>query len=641
MIKRLFLTFKEDRYRRKLFRRKLLKKLKLNFLTDITKGYNKNHKNFKYNSIMDLHKLDFNKSDLENLEIFFNMYEENKFNILGSGWTKFDYSEAPKGFEGYFYDCSKLNLTETLSWHIDIKSGYVFDSFLKSSEIRKNIPVGVDIKVPWELSRMYHLPQIALYGFFNITNRQKVITIFIEHITNFMDNNIIGFGVNYSNPMEIAIRNINLLIAFDIINQIDSEQILTETFKHKVINRILNEGQYIMDNLELDLINNINGNHYLANLCGILFISSYISTSSSQKWFNFAEKEVYKEIKKQFLKDGSSFECSTYYHRLSMELMMYCLILINNKSGEFLTEHSDIFNKIYDFLILVRKDNGTMIQVGDNDSGRVIKPIIRTIESYVNKNDKLEENDLLIDNVLVMATALFNEPIAMHQSKYKLEYSFIKSLKKFPVINKKESNLFAFEIIEQDINLNDFHFKNTIEIESCFEKPKLRISKDFGIAVFESSGNKLFVRIHYNTKDKLLAHAHDDVLHFEIFHHGETLFFDPGSYTYTPIIELRNLYRGRSYHNVPHYGDEVFEYPSPFKVETKFQGEIIKASDNELGVLFEYKDVRHYRHFNIQNNKIIINDYGNKKFNISVNNIYESIGYGKKQKNRLKEKIDD
>jgi hypothetical protein len=72
----------------------------------------------------------------------------------------------------------------------------------------------------------------------------------------------------------------------------------------------------------------------------------------------------------------------------------------------------------------------------------------------------------------------------------------------------------------------------------------------------------------------------------------------------------------------------MFRFTNTFKGNSNAIGEIIKCNNKELGIFVEFNNVRHYRHFELFHNKIIINDYGNKEFNLIRNRKYISKGYG-------------
>ena len=81
-------------------------------------------------------------------------------------------------------------------------------------------------------------------------------------------------------------------------------------------------GQHIATNMEWS--DELRGNHYLADVVGLLFVAAYLPPSPvTDTWLRFACREVIAEIRIQFLDDGGNFEGSTSYHRLSLELAAY------------------------------------------------------------------------------------------------------------------------------------------------------------------------------------------------------------------------------------------------------------------------------------------------------------------------------
>ena len=118
-------------------------------------------------------------------------YTSHSFDLLGSGWVQVNRNMKCRGVEGNKYkheinlEVSKKNKKESLrirglidldyqpiDWQIDFKSGYRWceSTWYGGIKIPYDSP-GADIKVPWELSRMQHLPQMALYS---INHNNKV-----------------------------------------------------------------------------------------------------------------------------------------------------------------------------------------------------------------------------------------------------------------------------------------------------------------------------------------------------------------------------------------------------------------------------------------------------------------------------------
>ena len=148
----------------------------------------------------------------------------------------------------------------------------------------------------------------------------------------------------------------------------------------KVLSRVYNNCannifiilEFIISNLEIDYVHKKNGNHYLANLTGLLWIYMYFNKANK---FNKLKKIFFKEIKNQFFEDGSNYECSTTYHRLSSELVAYGVLSIR-KMNPFEEIPLNIKIRIIGMKRLLINStglDGNLTQVGDNDSGRVLK----------------------------------------------------------------------------------------------------------------------------------------------------------------------------------------------------------------------------------------------------------------------------
>ena len=125
--------------------------------------------------------------------------------------------------------------------------------------------------------------------------------------------------------MDVAIRSANMLVAWDLFRAAGAR--FDAIFEHALRASILDHGRHIISNLEW--WTHARGNHYLADLTGLLFITSYLGAGPEpDTWLRFAAREVIAEVRRQFLEDGSNFEGSTSYHRLSAELATYAVALL-------------------------------------------------------------------------------------------------------------------------------------------------------------------------------------------------------------------------------------------------------------------------------------------------------------------------
>ena len=134
------------------------------------------------------------------------LFLNHKFDLLGSGWLNVDVSTGQQNAP-----------YKRIDWHRDWKSGYAFDSKIRASQITNiSLPEGVDVKYPWELARMQHLTMFAISA---IRNRGKADLYFEEfknEILDFIDANPVSFGINWACTMDVALRCVSWLIAYDI-----------------------------------------------------------------------------------------------------------------------------------------------------------------------------------------------------------------------------------------------------------------------------------------------------------------------------------------------------------------------------------------------------------------------------------------
>lgn len=580
-------------------------------------------------------------------------YFLHKFDILGSGWVSADFDAFSVGLGGVHVYTPVINppmnnLLDSdyrcIDWQRDLKTGYRFDITKSSLECMADIPKGVDIKMPWELARLQHLPQLALFSIYS--GNEEPIKEFRNQIFDFCENNPVGFGINWACAMEVAIRAANMLIAFDLFKLCDGSGILHDSFEKYFARNIIIHGRFIVRNLEKALFSRRSGNHYLSNLCGLLFISSYIKTAETKKWFRFASKEFLKELDHQFLPDGGCAEHSTAYHRLSSEITAFSVALL---LGNGITLSEDQWNKIcriVSFMELITKPNGDIIQIGDNDSGHLFKLSLKgnelSIKEYKslyclreitvdNENESIfDTNELWAGRVSDMLRYLcgetnINNTETLVISKISNNRSRLCEIKKTSMSTRKKSplppkDIFLYTqdtviLLKKAVNLSDL---------------KIITVPHFGLAIFSSEDFRLFFRLPYENQAVLVSHLHDDVLHWELFDGVRSYFSDPGSFLYTADEEKRTMFRSGRVHNIPVLQNPCVIFMGMWQARINFQGYVREIGANSVCAGVIVGNLVHERTIKVSKHEITIEDRSNRPFFYEIplkRNI--SFGYGK------------
>ena len=368
---------------------------------------------------------------------------EHRFDLLGSGWIQVKHGVICGGIEGCRYqmgmrvladregrwlkgcvNSSNLKTSQRIwqlvdadyvpiDWHLDFKSGYRWSGDTWYLRVPHGHKPGVDIKVPWELTRMQHLTllawayTLAKEGRPGFGSSQIYVREFRNQVLDFIATNPPRFGVNWRSTMDVAIRIANWLVTYDLFRVCGA--VFDDPFETTFFHSVYQHGEHIVNNLEWD--ETLRGNHYLANIVGLLFVAAYLPRiPETDAWLAFAIQELVNEVGCQFNKDGSNFEASSSYHRLSAEMVVYATALtlalpyekrmaLKKYEGHLLKSGPKLrprpvtlyalpggerFNpfplwyiekleKMSEFTMHLTKPNGHIPQIGDNDSGRFLK----------------------------------------------------------------------------------------------------------------------------------------------------------------------------------------------------------------------------------------------------------------------------
>lgn len=600
-------------------------------------------------------------------------YLHHRFDVLGSGWEHIRYGMLCRGQGGHVYSdgisnrwthpeerVNASNVAESariramldegytpIDWHVDCKSGYRWKENEWHSDIRYGENPGADIKVPWEISRMQHLPQLALAYALASTGEKKFrrdrenrgnvapadvyAAEFRNQVLDFMAANPPGFGVNWASNMDVAIRISNWLAAYDLFTvhaaRFDSKFVrllMRSTYEH---------GEHIINNLEFSFV--FRGNHYLANIVGLLFVSAYLPrTPETDSWLAFAVNELISEVENQFLPDGLNFEGSVSYHRLSLEMALYGTALVWGLPVEKLaalrectaTPHGirhalkhrhTLFNPLFfsggktpfpDTYIQrlneavratsgVLKTGGHAPQIGDNDNGRFFKmhPIYRYLEA--SQATGLYSNLKGYTDLAAGSEYLMEDPLD-HRHLFQAYTGLVKGR-----IEPGESESYESEIVcglagRATLPLSEelrsaalAGYRNESRrgaaVPDLNRELSVRGFSHFGFYVFRSSRLYLNVRCGSNGQNGRGGHCHNDQLSFELSIDDCPLVVDPGTYCYTSSIEKRNLFRSTAMHNTLALGIKEQNSWEPglagvFRLEDQAKPELLELNVDRL-----------------------------------------------------------
>jgi len=276
----------------------------------------------------------------------------------------FDWPIAPDAAEIAVADFGK-----EIQWTRDPISNYVWplDYHRDLKLLRAD---GSDIRVLWELNRLGHF--LTLARAYSSTQDERYAGEFFAQLRNWAEQNPYGRGPNWTCAMEVALRAMNLLAAFETFRHSTG---LNSDFLSFFLQLLQQHGNYIRRNLEFSYI--ATSNHYLSDVVGLLWLGLMLpELRDADEWRDFGKIEMLREMDKQVLADGADFEVSTGYHRFVTELFLYSFMLCRANDVDIETRY---WARLHQMLMYIRaylRPDGFAPLIGDTDGGQVL-PFVR------------------------------------------------------------------------------------------------------------------------------------------------------------------------------------------------------------------------------------------------------------------------
>ena len=411
-----------------------------------------------------------------------------------------------------------------------------------------------DVKVPYEASRLQYLQK---------TNSGNI--------------DVNKFPLIYWNsPMDVAIRNINLIFhLLAIENDYAGTKILGNN-KDLITTYISQHYEFINNNLENS--GDVVGNHYLIELTSLLLTIATFSFDGDKEEYIFFHDELSKELDRQFYEDGTNFEGSTHYSAFVVEALILCKLAVEEiDKNSILLDRIEEIIKSNKFFLSSLANKGELSQIGDNDSGRIF---------YHAFNEK---KPLKMDWLFDLIDSLYPE------------------LSEYRKIQDKFNN----EINNEAPTLNKYKKVLHKPIKVFSSDYKAYSFKDFGIFVWRNEDQYFSVRCGPIGQNGVGGHSHYDQLAIECFTNDMWIARDPGTGTYTDNIEIRNKFRSLEYHWGP---KAEIKFPNEdefdcFRLNYMSDGEVLLFDKNNFLGYAEFNGKRIYRKIYINDGIVTIEDY--------------------------------
>lgn len=310
--------------------------------------------------------------------------------------------------------------------------------------------------------------------------------------------------------MDVAIRSVNWLWGYHLFR---NSSCLDDRFVLILYKSLLEHGRHIRRNLENQ--GGVTNNHYLANLVGLTYLGLLCPEfMEAAEWREFGLAEIEAEMQKQVYADGVSYEASTSYHRLALEMFLSVTVLAQRSGHVFGRPFMQRLEKMLDFVMSISRPDGTVPLIGDNDNGRLHR-------LKVWENPEREWNDFRY--LLAIGAVIFGRDDFAFAAKDQWEEA-LWLLPTDNVSSMMQRSVSSVALASRIFEVSGFYVLRTRDTHIMVERGEVGLS---------GKG----------------SHNHYNPLGFELWMNGHPIVVDPGTYVYTADWRARESYRSRISHN--------------------------------------------------------------------------------------------
>lgn len=431
----------------------------------------------------------------------------------------------------------------------------------------------------WKYNLNYFDFNLILLKAYLYTNDYSYINKIEELMDKWINETKLGEKVTWD-PYPISRRVVNWIITLCFF---DKHSLSNEKFLKKVKSSLIQQTNFLYNNLELDLQNN----HLTSNAKALIWSGVILKGyHDSDKWFKKGYKIFKKRVRDEIQSDGFQNENSSSYHMVTIQDYLETILLLKANDKKVPEGLLDILEKMFEALQSILKPDGSI-------------PLL---------NDSITNYPMNASELMAVGALIFN--------KSDFKWSF------------KESEMNYLAWIFGNEGLEDFI--SLPKIEPDYKSVAL---KDTGFYVMKNGWDEHSTYLLFNCSDisprHCPGHGHADALSFELYAKGQTIMMDPGVYSYHDK-KYRYYFKSTKNHNtVIVDGKDQSEILGSFRfgkiAEIKplnwiksVESDLVSAQHNG------YKDVIHKR--SIEFNKkdlFIINDiiegYGTKNIDLVFN----------------------
>lgn len=442
-----------------------------------------------------------------------------------------------------FFDQKDKFLGDPIIWNRDHKRGQDTPMTYCASLDYRDVEEAGDCKFVWEPNRHHQL--VVLGRAWRLSGDIRFANAVAEQLDSWLHQNPYGIGMNWRSGLELGIRLINWVWAFDLIKE-------SNVIKGQLQNRMLDSiSRHIWEIDRKYSRGSSAGNHLIGEATGVFVATSYFGNlRNASKLQKKSKSIINREILNQTFSDGGPLEQTISYHLFIMQFFVLAGIVARASCEDFPKSYWSRLEKMFEFQGVMRNSGDSQPAFGDSDDGYVLD----IGNEPRNINEWLAVGAVLFNRSDFKAWAGgYTEPV-----EWLLGKSGRQRFKAIPKHKNKTNTSIAFKQSGYYL-LQHGDFDSRDHISVVFDCGSLGMGA-------------------------LAGHGHADALSFTLRALGTDILVDPGTYDYFSYPEWRKYFRSTRAHNtVVIDGQDQSEMLGLFLWGKRAKSECLSWQPTEIG----------------------------------------------------------
>ena len=255
-----------------------------------------------------------------------------------------------------------LSFGDPVDWHLDPTSSRRAPLVHWSRLDPLDETVVGDSKVVWELNR--HQWIVHLAQAWTLTRDERYAAECVSMIESWIRDNPTGIGINWASSLEVAYRLMSWCWVATLIREAPA---VTGSWALTLLAEIWAHAHHV----ERYLSRSFSPNTHLTGEALGLFYAGVLfpDFGDAPHWRELGMRVLLEQSSAQLSRDGVHFELSTCYHRYTVETYLQ-FALLAERNGLPVPDHLwTRLESMIDFLIAIRRPDGLLPSIGDDDGG--------------------------------------------------------------------------------------------------------------------------------------------------------------------------------------------------------------------------------------------------------------------------------